>query len=278
MEEEATLTNHSYEEIRGAALDLLAGREKGSYDTNQYGHLLIGVAEVFARRETLQPQHNQFVGGSNASLSNADKEIFLEVFWGPFREGVITLGMNDSNREFPFFRVSAFGQRILENRETYFFHDVSSYEGLIRKEVPQIDAVTVLYLKEAMQAFRAGAILASTVMLGVATEHTFLLLLEAATANAAWGTKLAKANSERMILSKVNRFKTVIDGNLADLTLPIREDMDTHFLGILSIIRNFRNQSGHPSGQIVSREQCYVLLQLFVPYAKKMYQLREFFL
>jgi hypothetical protein len=199
------------------------------------------------------------------------------VFWGLFREGVITLGMNDSNREFPFFRVSAFGQRILANHDTYFFHDVSSYEAMIRKEVPQIDPITLVYLKEAMQAFRAGAILGSSVMLGVATEHTFLLMLETAVANTTWGTKFNKANNERMILTKVTRFKDVLDGNLAALTPQIREDLDTHFAGILSIIRNFRNQSGHPSGHIITREQCYVLLQLFVPYAKKMYQLRSLF-
>jgi hypothetical protein len=41
--------NHSFEEIRSATLDLLAGREKASYDLTNYQHLLIGVAEVFAR-------------------------------------------------------------------------------------------------------------------------------------------------------------------------------------------------------------------------------------
>jgi hypothetical protein len=237
----------------------------------------VGVAEVFQRREPLQQHQNVFVAGGDPSLSNPDREVFLEVFWGLFREGVITLGMNDSNREFPFFRVSAFGQQILANQAAYFFHDVSGYEAMIRKEVPQIDAVTLVYLKEAMQAFRAGALLASSVMLGVATEHTFLLMLETAVANATWGTKFNKANNERMILTKVTKFKDVLDGNLASLTPQIREDLDTHFAGVLSIIRNFRNQSGHPSGHIISREQCYVLLQLFVPYAKKMYQLRGFF-
>ena len=269
--------DHGYEEIRAAALDLLAGREKASYDVNQYEHLMIGVAEVLQRRGQLQQQQHVFIGGGNPSLSNADREIFLEVFWGLFREGVTTLGMNDSNRQFPFFRVSAFGQRILANQDTYFFHDVSSYEAMIRKEVREVDPVTLVYLKEAMQAFRAGAILASSVMLGVATEHTFLLMLEIAVANTTWGTKFNKANNERMILTKVTKFKDVLDGNLTALTPQIREDLDTHFAGILSIVRNFRNQSGHPSGHIISREQCYVLLQLFVPYAKKMYQLQEFF-
>jgi len=57
----------------------------------------------------------------------------------------------------------------------------------------------------------------------------------------------------------------------------VKEDLDTNFSGILSIIRNFRNQSGHPSGKIIDREQAYILLQLFPPYCKKMYQLMDFY-
>jgi len=33
------------------------------------------------------------------------------------------------------------------------------------------------------------------------------------------------------------------------------------------------DQSGHPSGKIVDREQAYVLLQVFIPYCKEMHQL-----
>jgi len=33
------------------------------------------------------------------------------------------------------------------------------------------------------------------------------------------------------------------------------------------------DQSGHPSGKIVDREQAYVLLQVFIPYGKEMHQL-----
>jgi hypothetical protein len=57
----------------------------------------------------------------------------------------------------------------------------------------------------------------------------------------------------------------------------IREDLDTHFAGILSVIRTFRNQSGHPTGKIIDREQTFVLLQLVIPYSKKLYQLMVFF-
>lgn len=266
--------NHSFEEIRAVALDLLAGRERGAYDLTQYQNLLVGVAQVFDRREG-GPGGRGYQGGGTfgPSLSADDRELFLEVFWALFREGVITLGLNDSNREFPFFRVTQFGSRMVAQGQAYFFQDVSSYERLIRSEIPAIDDVTLVYLKEAMQAFRSGCLLSATVMLGVATEHTFLLLVEKIDQSTAHAATFANVANERTILQKVNKFKNILDQQNRQLPPNVREDLDTQFAGILSIIRTFRNQSGHPTGKIVDREQTFVLLQLFIPYCKKMYQL-----
>ena len=264
--------DHSFEEIRGVALDLLAGREQGAYQLTQYQNLLVAVGEVLTRRENAT-QRPVVSPSPWAQLSSNDSELFLEVFWSLFREGIITLGLNDSNRDFPHFRVTQFGRKIATHEQAYFFHDVSSYERAITTEVPTIDAVTLLYLKEAMQAFKTGCVLASTVMLGVATEHTFLLLLDKIAQSQSHGTKFAAVARERTILQKANKFKSILDGQVATLTPEIKEDLDTHFAGILSIIRTFRNQAGHPTGKIIDREQAYVLMQLFIPYCKKMYQL-----
>lgn len=270
--------DHSFEEIRNAALDLLADREKASYALNQYEHLLIGVAEVLQRRDESshsQRDTGQVFGGPEARLSPADRERFREVFWGLFREGVITLGYNDSNRAFPFFCISEFGRRIVEHQHAYFLHDVASYQKVLEAEIPSLNEVTLLYLKEAMQAFRAGCMLAATVMLGVATEHTFLLLIETIEQNRSYAPTFQAVNRQRTILQKVNKFKNILEQQLQNLPPELKEDLDTHFAGILSVVRTFRNQSGHPTGQIIDREQVYVLLQLFVPYAKKMYQLMD---
>jgi len=271
--------SHSYEEIRSVVIDILAGREKGSYEPNQYANLLHCVGDVFERRDPPQPGRTRMISmsGSNPNLDAADREIFLEVFWDLFRQGIITLGSDDANREFPFFRVSSHGERILANQESYFFHDVSTYEQLICNEIPKIDAVTLIYLKESMQAFRVGCVLSSTVMLGVSTEHTFNLLMETIDSNPTHKPTYQSVNDQWGILRRVNTFKTILDGQMGSLPRGIKEDLDTHFAGILSVIRNFRNQSGHPSGHIIDREQCYVLLQLFIPYGKKMYQLMDHF-
>jgi len=262
---------HSYEEIRSVALDILAGREAVQYPPVQYENMMLGIAEIYARREG-RPRN-----GRPPQLDEADRELFLEVFWELFRQGVITLGLNDANREFPHCRLSEFGRRLLANPQAYFFHDVTSYTNVIQAEIPGIDAITLVYLQEAMQAFKAGCILSATVMLGVAVEHTFMLMLEAVEANPRHQPTYRRVFTERMLLQKVNRFKAILDNNVAGLSPEIREDLDTQFTGILSIIRTFRNQSGHPTGQIVGREQAYVLLQLFIPYCKKLYQLRAYF-
>ena len=127
-----------------------------------------------------------------------------------------------------------------------------------------------------MQAFRSGCILSATVMLGVATEHTFELLLDAIKASTTHSVPFKKVFDERTILARINKFKHLLDQQVKSLPPEIKEDMDTNFLGILSLIRNFRNESGHPTGKIVDREQTYVLLNLFIPYGKKMYQMKEY--
>lgn len=264
--------DHSYEEIRNCALDVLAGRESGDYGFSQYRNFLATVAEVFFRRENPDRQPM-----GNPSLSSNDRDLFLEIFWDLFRQGIITLGADDHNPEFPFFRVTAAGEKILEGQRPYFFHDVTSYERVILSMVPGIDPITMIYLKEAMQAFLSGCLLSSSVMLGVATEHSFLKLLEVIEGNRTCSKTYQKAFSQRTILQKFNKFRNILEQNTANLPVNIKEDLDTNLGGILSMIRTFRNESGHPSGKIITREQTYVLLQLFIPCCKKIYELIEYF-
>lgn len=264
---------HSYEEIRSVVRDLLSGREKTTIQMQQYEELCIAVGYVFARRENRNIQ----TSWSQPNLDRKDLEILLEVFWDLFRQGIITLGLDNNNREFPFFRITSLGMKIASSESPYFFHDVSSYETAIKSEVPNIDAITLLYLKEAMQAFRSGCMLSSTVMLGVASEHVFLQLLDIINSSVSHRQVYINVFNEKTILQKINKFKNILDQHNRDLPSDIKEDLDTHFAAVLSVIRTFRNQSGHPTGRIIDREQVFVLLQLFIPYCKKLYQLMSYF-
>jgi hypothetical protein len=150
--------DHSYEEIRQAAIDVLAGREKAAMQSiqildepSQYDELRNAVAAVFDYREggrdrIVAVRHTMQY--RTIALSPDDAERFLEVFWGLFRDGTITLGLNDAYREFPYFKVSEFGRRLIRNQDPYRFHDVETYEMLVKKQVPDVDEVTLVYLLE----------------------------------------------------------------------------------------------------------------------------------
>ena len=172
--------------------------------------------------------------------------------------------------------MSSFGKKVLDNQNPYFFHDLETYTKLIRTNVPTINDITLLYLQEAMQSFKSGCMLAATVMLGVASEHSFLLLVEAAEKSPNYGPHFASRVQGADDSQKFRKFRAAFEKHVL-LPKEIKEDLDIDFAGILEVIRTFRNDSGHPSGKIMEREQTYVLLQMFVPYCKKLYQLIDFF-
>jgi len=264
----------TYEEIRKVVLDLLSGRERVPSEPNQYISLQNGVAEVLKKRD---PASTSIRSGGNPVLISEDRDIFLEVFWDLFRQGIITLGLSDSNPDFPFFRVSSFGKKIIANQELYFFHDVSTYEKVIREQIPDIDGTTLIYLKEAMQTFLNDCYLSSSVMLGVATENSLEHLFETVTQNEKYSELFKSIQKEKTISRRLNEFHKKIQQISNKLPQEVQIDLDTNFLSLSSIIRNFRNESGHPTGKIVSREQCYINLHIFVPCNKKIYQLIDFF-
>jgi hypothetical protein len=269
---------HSYEEIRMAAIDILAGREKTTSIPRMYGELGFYTASVLDSRDKGK---NITIHNQSLDLSPEDSDTFLEVFWDLFRQGIITLGVDSYNRDFPHFRVSKHGKKILENQDVYFYHDVSSYEVLIKQQVPNIDDVTLKYLKEAMETFYGNCYLSSSVMLGVASEYTFLKLLE--TADKSKNSSLTqKAMKGRNISEKFKLFKNKLDQEIMEkiinLDPEVSENLDSNLEGIMNTIRRFRNDSGHPSGKEVSREQCYVNLNLFILYCKTAYQLMDYFI
>lgn len=266
------MKDHSYEEIRSVAIHVLRNGSTPSDRPTQYNTLMGDIAFEFKLREMRDVNLQR-----NAQLSQHDREVFLEVFWDLFRQGIITLGYNDTNNNFPFYRVSENGKRILQGQEPYFFHDISSYEKVIKESIPNIDSVTLLYLKEGMQAFLSGCTLSSTVMIGVSTEHSFLKLLECIESNPSHSSYYANVFTQKTILQKFTKFISLLEQNSKSLPREIKEDLDTNLSGILSMIRNFRNESGHPSGNLISREQTYILLHLFISCCKKIYQLIEYF-
>jgi len=262
---------HTYQELRDVIVDLLLKRIPVHDQPYQWTNLKTCVAQVLASRETATP------GAQVAfpSLHPYDTELVRDVFWDLFRQGFITLGMNDSNDEWPFFRLSHFGELALNTQSPYRFHDTNSFINLVRKEVPDISPEAVIYLEEATSAFYTGCLLASSVMLGVAAEAEFLRASEVAARNPTYGKTFTAVTQRHIIRQKIAKFQDCLKRLSSVLPREATEDLETNFLAIQSVLRIARNDAGHPTGAAPHREQVYVYLQLFIPFARQLMRLRR---
>lgn len=264
----ASSMDATYEEIQGAVVSVILGEEHTTYGSDQFQNLEHSVIEVLARRRGLS--------GPNPALPDAAivKELVRDVFWDLFRQGFITPGLNNSNPNLPFFRLSHFGKNSLASGRPFRFHDSSSYIKLVLGNVPDISERTIEYLEEAVSTFYSGSLLASAVMLGVAAELEFLRVVDLAAELDVTKREFSKVQEERFVRGKLLKFIPEIKKIEKSLDREATEDLETNFAAIQSILRISRNEAGHPSSAHPTRENTYVNLQLFVPFARQLMRLR----
>ena len=70
------------------------------------------------------------------------------------------------------------------------------------------------------------------------------------------------------------KFQEALQPLLKKLPRDAVEDIDSNFVAIQSVLRVARNDAGHATVTRLQREQVYVYLQLFVPFARQLMRLR----
>lgn len=269
------VAQHSYEELRGVVIDILLEREQVSYEPTQYRGLETGVAEVLGRRSRPAGQPPGHASADSSYLDSHDAELVRDVFWDLFRQGFITLGLDRNNEKWPWFRLSYFGERSLATQGPYRFHDTSSFINLVKTEVPDISPEAVTYIEEAIAAFYADCLLSSCVMIGVAAEIEFLRLVDVAVKNATHGPSFAAVPKPPSIRQKIVKFHACLGPLVKSLPHGAVEDLDANFSMIQSVLRTARNEAGHAVSGTPQREQVYIYMQLYVPFARQMMRLRD---
>lgn len=262
---------HSYEEVRAAVIAVLLADTPAFSRVEQWESLKVATAAELVRRAGQDvPNYPE------PRLSAPDAELARDVFWDLFRQGHITLGSDNHNPTWPWFRLSHFGKSALKGGDPYMFSDTASYLDMVRAQVTALDPTTELYLAEAVRGFYANCLLSAAVMLGVAAETRFLRMVEAAIRSPSLGAAFKPVGEERSLLRKITKFHNLL-GQHGKALAAAGEDLDVSLTFIQSLIRISRNEAGHALGQPADRAQTYVLLQLFAPFARKLEQLETAF-
>jgi len=190
-------------------------------------------------------------------------------------QGVLVPGMNDTNPEWPFIRVTPYGERVLSAGAS-IPHDPDGYLLDLKTKVPALDTLAEMYLAESLQCFLRGTYMASTVMLGVAAEATMISLVEATAdsiEDAQEREKFEKDTSTWIVSRKYAALQKKIPSFRKKLSREIGQDLEVMMDGCFTLIRNYRNETGHPTGRTVQRDECFANLQLFKVYCKRVYDL-----
>jgi hypothetical protein len=203
-----------------------------------------------------------------------------EALWGLTADGLIYLdpsGQGSSSTDNWRWKLSERGLQAASGGP-WEPRDPEGYLRRLRRRIPDLDPIALRYVQEALGAFNARCYLASSVMLGVASEQIFIGLAQSVVE--ALGPS---AESLRRILdnprgSQHTRFLE-LRKRLEPMRSQLPDDLaDTLTLdAVADLLRITRNDAGHPTGRDVDEDTAYTHLQMAARYLEKMIALQRYF-
>ena len=157
--------------------------------------------------------------------------------------------------------------------------DPEGYLRRLRSHSPTIDAGALRYVEEALRAFNARCYLATSVMLGVASERVFDGLarsLRDAVGDSAKKLGEALDNPRTSQFTRFTELRRVLEPMRVQLPDGLADTLTLD--AVADLLRITRNDAGHPTGSEVDEDTAYTHLQMAARYLQKMTSLQAHFL
>ncbi len=216
---------------------------------------------------------------SDSAHLHAQQQSFVaQALWELIIQGVLVPNNAQSiSQGWPFVSFTEHGEKaIFEDRPTPY--NSTAFLAQFDSGGDEIDAIVIFYVKEALGCFRANRHTASTVMLGVASERLFDLLSDAlpgALESDKERDALKKKTEGKSVMIRYKELRKRLDPKRNQLPPILRDHLDIFLVSIFNLIRQYRNDNGHPTGRIATRDEAYASLYVFPHYCMQMCQLIE---
>ncbi|MBU1937789.1 hypothetical protein KKG05_10360 [bacterium] len=159
--------------------------------------------------------------------------------------------------------------------------NAGEYLEQLSSKVPDASDLVMEFTREALRSFNSRCYLASTVMLGVASEAGFL---EMARSFAKWLPSEQEEKFSQIIespktnyISKFLEFRKRVEPRKPDIPNELSDNMSLTLDSVLDLLRINRNDIGHPTGKQISRDDAFINLRMFARYLQKLYELKKVF-
>lgn len=210
-----------------------------------------------------------------AERANCRPHEVWEALWGLVGEGLVYLDPAGQGPDNWQWRLSATGVQAVSGG-SWEPRDPEGYLGRLRQHTPTVDSIAIRYVTEALRAFNARCYLASSVMLGVASERVVDGLGKAIVSRGGDSAKRLRAVLENPRTSQFSRF-TEMRKHLEPMRSELPDGLaDTLTLdAVADLLRLTRNEAGHPTGTEVDEDTAYTHLQMAARYIQKITDLQE---
>ena len=205
------------------------------------------------------------------------REAIWEDLWGLLGAGLIYLDPEGQDVGNWRWKLTSTGRQVAAGGP-WDPGDPSGYVRRLREQVPDIDELAVRYLEEALRAFNARCYLASSVLLGVASEQVVLRLAGAFVASGGPGAEKLRPVIEdprRTYATKFRELRKRLEPERG--TLPDELGDALTLDAVADLLRVTRNAAGHPSDRVVGEDTARIHLQMAALYLAKMTALTRHF-
>ena len=202
-----------------------------------------------------------------------------EVLWDLIVQRVLTI-RDLGGHGWDAVALTDYGREVIREQR-WSPYDADGYLKELAKKAPRLAKLCEMYIVEGLTCFRGGAYLATAVMLGAASEGNVLDLLEryhAAMAKAGMPEHSGyqdKVRKARSFYDKYQVFRRYFDPVRPKLPGRLVDDWEGQMDGVLHLIRNYRNDAGHPTRTGVERMDAFRTLVLFGHYCERIEQVGD---
>ncbi len=260
------------------------------HDHGQEAEACEFVAAAILKRGLFPGSQPTSSGRAMHSFSQREQQLIADLvnqsLWRLVVQFVLVPGMNSSNRDWPFFRLTASGkERIQKGQAQAEPYDPDRFLELFDAEVPGADHVVRVYFAEAVRAFNSDCPLSAAITMGAASEKAILLLADAFGGAIKDPQKRQDFEKEqraaKFISPKYEALKKALNLFVAarkpKLPDPLPDCVRSEIPAAFELIRRLRNDAGHPSDPgLVDGDLVFINLRVFVPYAKNVFKLIKF--
>jgi hypothetical protein len=244
-----------------------------------------GVAKLGIDHRMLNQTKNVLGDEFSYALSHQDSSVLREAvrqeMWLLLGQGLLVFGKDENNPNWPWYRLTEAGMDIVSNQHPLPYDPDGFIREFLNKN-PSADSVIVAYVQEAVRSFNHGCPIASSVMVGAASEKALLLLFqsfELAISDPAKKKKFAKTY-RWTIHSKYRTLKEHMDLMISSRRLPspMKEYAVSEVPGAFELIRRQRNEAGHPELYTgIDSDTVFLNLRVLTEYVRRIYDLIEHF-